>query len=360
MVDTSAGLKVLDTVDFRRRVSLAIDEFISTQRPWLTETNPNLIPLADSVSTMLSGGKRLRPAFAYWGWRAVGGADNDAIVCAASALEFVQASALIHDDVIDGSDTRRGLPSIHKQFENLHTNSSWHGSAAQFGIGTAILLGDLCLTWSDEVLYKSGLDDAALRRGKVIFDIMRTELMAGQYLDTLEQARQTADIDTIRQVMIHKSAKYTIERPLHFGAALADGTPEHLQALTHYGIPLGVAFQLRDDVLGIFGNPEETGKPAGDDIREGKRTMLIARALHACSEAEAAKLLATIGRKDLTEQDVDVVRDIITNSGALEIVERDIARGQEVALTALHEAPFDEDAIYVLANLAVAATERSS
>jgi geranylgeranyl diphosphate synthase type I len=198
-----------------------------------------------------------------------------------------------------------------------------------------------------------------LHRGKVIFDIMRTELMAGQYLDTLEQSRQTANIDTIRQVMIHKSAKYTIERPLHFGAAMAAANDAQMAALTHYGIPLGVAFQLRDDVLGVFGDPEHTGKPAGDDLREGKRTMLIARTLHACSDAESQKILSTIGRANLSAQDIDDVRNIIVSSGALDIVETDIARGQQVALEALHEAPFDEEAIYVLANLAVAATERT-
>jgi geranylgeranyl diphosphate synthase type I len=358
VVDTSSGLKVLDNADFRVRVATVIDSFIADHRAVVAATNTNVLPLIDSLATMMASGKRLRPAFAYWGYRAVGGSDSNALIRAATGLEFVQASALIHDDVIDNSDSRRGLPSIHRQFETLHKESMWNGSAEQFGIGAAVLLGDLSLSWADELIYQSGLSTAELSRGKAIYDIMRTELMIGQYLDTLEQARQTADIDTIRQVMIHKSAKYTIERPLHFGAAMAGGSEEQLTALTHYGIPLGVAFQLRDDVLGVFGNPEETGKPAGDDLREGKRTMLIARTLHACSETAAQHLQQSLGNPNLTDNDIAELRDIIVSSGALDVVETDIARGLDVSLAALNEAPFSDEAIVVLSNLAVGATQR--
>lgn len=358
VTDTTAGLSVLDLADFRQRVSSKVADVFTEQTPLLLSVSDDLQPMITSISALMAGGKRLRPAFAYWGWRGAGGADTDAAISAATALEFLQACALIHDDVMDGSDTRRGLPATHRFFETLHREGQWQGSAENFGAGAAILAGDLCLSWADELLFTSDFDHEALIRAKRVYDIMRTELMAGQYLDLLEQSRASADVSRIRNVIRYKSAKYTIERPLHMGAALAGADASLMQSLSEYGLPLGEAFQLRDDVLGVFGDPAVTGKPAGDDLREGKRTALIGFTAELAAHADAQFVLRSLGRDDLSAADVDHICSIITHSGALDKVEALIADGLAAALKALEVSTLTEESKYVLANLAVAATHR--
>lgn len=336
-----------------------VDEFLVGQEPLLGSISDDLAPLSDALRDLLSGGKRLRPAFAYWGWRATGGADRQEAIVAASSLEFLQACALIHDDVMDGSDTRRGKPAAHRRFATLHRGSSWLGSPDNFGVGAAILLGDLCLSWADEMLLTCGLDSVALSRGKSVYDVMRTELMAGQYLDLLEQAVGGGSVDRALTVVRYKSAKYTIERPLHLGASLAGGGPDAMAALSDYGLPLGEAFQLRDDVLGVFGDPSQTGKPAGDDLREGKRTVLVAVALERSSPAQAAVVRRHLGDPGLTPVGVAELREVITDTGAINRVESMIAELTERAFAALASPLLDPTAVPVLEGLAIAATSRS-
>jgi geranylgeranyl diphosphate synthase type I len=348
----------LDHAELRLRVSAAIDEFLAAQRSRLTVISRDLLPMVDTLEAFVAGGKRLRPAFAYWGWRGAGGEDSAEIVRAVTALEWVQACALIHDDVMDGSDTRRGQPAVHRRFEAVHRGYGWSGGADLFGVGVAILLGDTSLVWSDEMLGNSGMPHDAVRRARSVFDEMRTELMAGQYLDILTQARADTSVGRAMTVVRYKSAKYTIERPLHFGAALAGGSPELIAAYSAYGLPLGEAFQLRDDILGVFGDPAETGKPAGDDIREGKRTVLIAKTMERATEKEAALVERHLGNADLGPRGVAAVREVITCTGALAETEKLIGELTERAMVALHDDRIDPAAADVLRELAVAATAR--
>ncbi|CAB5010073.1 unannotated protein [freshwater metagenome] len=360
MTSTSASaISPLDAEDLRARVQKTVDDLLSAQEPLLESISHDLAPLSEALRDLLSGGKRLRPAFAYWGWRAIGGADCNEAIIAASALEFLQACALIHDDVMDGSDTRRGKPAAHRRFATLHRGSSWLGSPDNFGVGAAILLGDLCLSWADEMLFTCGLDSVALARGKAVYDVMRTELMAGQYLDLLEQAVGGGSVDRALTVVRYKSAKYTIERPLHLGAALAGGGPDVMVALTDYGLPLGEAFQLRDDVLGVFGDPSQTGKPAGDDLREGKRTVLVAEALERSNPTQAAVVRRHLGDPALTPEGVAELREVITDTGAIDRVESMIAELTERAFAALSSPLLNPVAIPVLEGLAIAATSRA-
>ncbi len=346
----------LDAEDLRVRVQKHLDDFLGSQVPILDGVSDDLSPLLEAITLLLAGGKRLRPAFCYWGWRGAGGADSESAVRAATALELLQACALIHDDVMDGSDTRRGQPSAHRRFSALHRGSSWLGSPESFGTGAAILLGDLCLAWSDELLFRSGLPAEALLRAKPVYDEMRTELMAGQYLDLLEQARGGGSVDRALLVVRYKAAKYTIERPLHLGATLAGAGPEFLETYSAYGLPLGEAFQLRDDVLGVFGDPTETGKPAGDDLREGKRTVLIAMAVERATPAQAAQLRRHLGDPGLTQEGVEALREVIESTGALAAVEELIASMTQTSLEALADVP--EPARSPLKRLAIAATSR--
>ncbi|TDB86611.1 polyprenyl synthetase family protein [Actinomadura sp. 7K534] len=350
----------MSTSRIRKEVDEALLAFVDRQRPALLTISDDLVPMLSALDALLGGGKRLRPAFCYWGWRAAGGADGGGIVAAAASLELLQASALIHDDVMDSSDTRRGQPSVHRRFEALHHAQGWPGDAEAFGSGTAILLGDLCLAWSGEMFETCGLDDGSRRRGRAVYDLMRTEVMCGQYLDMLEGTRGEATVATALRVVEYKSAKYTIERPLHLGAELAGARPDVTAALTGYGLPLGIAFQLRDDVLGVFGDPAETGKPAGDDLREGKRTVLVALSLEHASAAQAAALRRRLGDPELDAAGVNELRAIIEETGGLAACEEMIERYQAEAERALAAAPIDEEAHRALSELAVAATTRST
>ena len=347
---------VLDAEGLRDRVQKRLDDFLQSQVPHLDEVSDDLSPLMDSLTGLLAGGKRLRPAFCYWGWRGAGASDGDEIVTAATALELLQACALIHDDVMDDSDTRRGQPSVHHRFAGLHRGSQWLGSPESFGVGAAILLGDLALSWSDELFFGSGLPAEALLRAKPVFDHMRTELMAGQYLDLLEQARGGGSVQRAMRVARFKAAKYTVERPLHLGAALAGAPPALVESYSDYGLPLGEAFQLRDDVLGVFGDPGETGKPAGDDLREGKRTVLVAVALQRTTPAQEAVVLRHLGDPHLSPHGIEDLRSVIVETGALAEVESLIESLTDRALASLTSVA--DPARDVLAQLAVAATAR--
>lgn len=349
----------LDRDDLRQRVQKALDGFVAGQLPYLEGVSEELGPLADALVQLISGGKRLRAAFCFWGYRGAGGSDSDEIVAAAASLELFQACAIVHDDVMDGSDTRRGQPAAHRRFAALHRSSDWHGDPEAFGSGAAILLGDLCLVWSDELLATSGFGPAELLRGDRVFAEMRTELMGGQYLDLLEQARGGGSVERALRVARYKSAKYTIEKPLLLGAALAGAGEDVLAGYRGYGLPLGQAFQLRDDLLGVFGDPAQTGKPAGDDLREGKRTALVAMTLERADARQAEVVRRHLGDPHLGADGVAALRTVINDSGAVQRVESLITMLTEQALAALLAAPVAEPAHEVLRELAAAATARA-
>lgn len=346
----------LDTL--RVEVDAALKKFLAGRAHLLGE--PDLAPLLRAAEDFLTGGKRLRPAFCYWGWRAAGGSPEPAIFTAAASLELLQASALVHDDVMDESDLRRGMPSVHRRFRTLHEQSGWHGSAVRFGEGAAILLGNLLLLWAGQMWRGSGLPADALAAAQPVHDHMCAELMCGQYLDLLEQANGENTFDSALRVALYKSGKYSVEQPLRLGLILATrGERPWIERLcVDYGQAVGIAFQLRDDVLGVFGDPAETGKPAGDDLREGKRTMLIARALANATEQQAAEVRTLLGDPELDAAGVARLRAVIEDTGALLACEDMIKRYVEDALRALDSAPITEDARQALASLAIAATAR--
>ena len=363
MTATGATASPLDAEDLRTRVQKALDDFLAVQAQRLEEVSPDLAPLHEAVSDLLNGGKRLRPAFCYWAWRGAGGADSAAIIAAASALELFQAAALLHDDVMDDSDTRRGMPAAHRRMAALHRGNGWTGDGERFGTAGAILAGDLCLSWSDELLATSGLSAAELARGRATFDLMRTQLMGGQYLDMLEQVVAesvpgTERVPRARRVIRFKSAKYTIEHPLLLGGAMAGADDALLAAYSAYGLPLGEAFQLRDDVLGVFGDPAETGKPAGDDLREGKRTVLVAKALETATPGQASVVRRHLGDPHLDADGVEALREVLVETGALAAVEELIADLVTESRAALDAADVADPAREVLSGLVDAATSR--
>jgi geranylgeranyl diphosphate synthase type I len=357
----------LDLCDLRTRVQTAVDAEMRVQRAVLAQVGDELGPLVDAVVRLIAGGKRLRAGFLYWGYRASGRPDSDALVRLAAAMEFFQAAALLHDDVMDGSDTRRGMPAAHRAFAAGHADSGWAGDSARFGESAAILAGDLCLQWSDELYATSGLPTEELDRGRRTFDTMRTQLMGGQYLDLLESARgwdrlDTASrIDSARNVIRYKSAKYTIEHPLIIGAAVGGVAAADMAHLSEYGLALGEAFQLRDDVLGVFGDPSTTGKPAGDDLREGKRTVLVALALDNADADQTALFEKLFGQPDLDGDGVAQLRGVIAETGAVEQVETMIGKLAAQSRAALAtSARLDGQAVEVLGSLVDVTTARTA
>jgi geranylgeranyl diphosphate synthase type I len=359
-VTHAAPVSPVDRAGVRQRIDKALAEFLTNQRAWLAGVDDALVPVAEAIEAfVLGGGKRLRPAFAYWGFRGAGGVDSDQVVTTLAALEFVQASALIHDDLMDRSDTRRGEPAVHRRFAARHRAASWGGDADGFGDAAAILLGDLCLVWSDQLLHSAGLEPRIVARARPVFDEMRSEVTVGQYLDVLTQATGDTSLERAGKVARYKSAKYTVERPLLLGAALADASADVRTAYSAYGLPLGEAFQLRDDVLGVFGDPAQTGKPAGDDLREGKRTYLVAAAVEAADEAGRELLLGRLGDPALDEAGVARLRELISTSGALARTEQRIVTLTDTALAALTTVDLDTEARQALVDLAIAATRRA-
>ncbi len=330
-------------------VQQRLDSFCEEKRQQLGEISPDLVPIIDYTQTMLSGGKRFRALFCFWSWAGYSGDIHESdlradspIVGIAAALEMFHAAALVHDDLLDQSDTRRGQPAIHKRFESLHQSKQYAGSAVRFGIAGSVLTGDLLLAWSSELFGSAFKEVAAAEEQscRTQFSQMRFEVMAGQYLDVLEEnAAPTRDpkeaVAIANKVMLYKTAKYSLEAPLLIGAALSGAGEDTLAGLSAFGIPLGLAFQLRDDVLGVFGDPEVTGKPAGDDLREGKRTVLVALTLE--------KVPANVGRifeelltsGEIDDEQLEFMRTTIQESGALETTERLIAEHSERAIEAL-------------------------
>lgn len=341
-----------------------LEEYCALRGREAERMDPRMLQ-AHSILTdfVLQGGKRMRPLFAWIGYLGAINAQpeqiahsSDAIIRSIAALEFIQACALIHDDIIDGSDTRRGNPTVHRRYECIHSDGGFLGDAAEFGRSLGILIGDLALVYADDMVLDSGLDAAALQRIREPWRAMRHEVIGGQILDVSIEAAGVEGTEAPEKVNRYKTAAYTIERPLHLGGALAGADPEIIAAYRSYGTHLGIAFQLRDEILGVFGDPQITGKPAGDDLREGKRTVLVARALErldATAPSHAATLRAGLGQVN-AEHDIAELARLIQDSGAVEDVEARIRELKDTALAAISVVPSVADLLRDMAERATA------
>jgi len=338
------------------RVEQRLREFLEPEHARWAAFDADLAePMAEIGRLVLVGGKRLRPAFCHWGYVAAGGNPDDAMVAnAGAAFELMHAFALFHDDVMDDAASRRGNPTTHTVFAQHHRENGWAGEARRFGEGVAILVGDLAFVYGDVLMTDAG------REAWAIWNELRIELNVGQVLDILGGVRNERRRHKAEQICRYKSGKYTIERPLHLGAVMAAPTraDELLPALSAYGLPLGDAFQMRDDVMGAFGDTTVTGKPVGGDLREGKPTPLMARAVETASGAQA-EVLALVGRTDLTDADVERVQQVIIDTGALDDLEMTIARLTVQAVTAIEVAPITPEARDELVALAAYVSQRT-
>ena len=348
--------------EFRDAVEIELSQFVAQQSSLLNSISSDLAPVAHALSTfLLDSGKRLRPLFAFSGFLSTDAEFTASITRAVASLELLQACALIHDDLMDGSDTRRGRPSIHRHFESVHVQSELEGFAPAYGLAAAVLVGDLALVWSNQMLNEARLTSEQLSNVSPIYDEMRTELMAGQFLDIHEQARKSTDLERSIKIARYKSGKYTVERPLHIGAALSGHhSPVLLDALSSFGLPLGEAFQYRDDLLGVFGDPLITGKPVGDDLREGKRTVLVALTDAACTESMRLESKKYFGMPELDAGGISILQEIITATGAKQKLEAMIEELTQEALKAAESEVIGERAHPLLLELVKITTKRST
>ncbi len=335
--------------DVAKAVDTRLEALLDAEVARWAGFDPDLEPPLDALrSFVLGGGKRLRPAFCHWGFVGTGGDPTDPLwVEAGAALELLHCFALVHDDVMDGSATRRGLPTVHVAFERRHRSAGWRGEGRRFGEGAAILVGDLAFVLADRLL------GGAPRPAWEVWDELRLEVNVGQYLDMLHTAMAAPTVASARRICTYKTAKYTVERPLHLGAALAGAVDDWTRAaLSGYGLPLGEAFQLVDDLLGAFGDPRRTGKPVGDDLREGKPTLLLALAVERSSRADHDLLCGRVGADDLTDDEVLAILGVLESTGARTEVEAAVASLAATALQRASELPVTGEARAALGEIA--------
>ncbi|MEU4015407.1 polyprenyl synthetase family protein [Microbacterium sp. NPDC028030] len=352
-------------------VAARLDLFLARMREESSDHGPDAVAFLDAAAATLEGGKRLRARFCHAGWRAVSrfgdrrATESDVLWDICTSLEIFQSAALVHDDLIDNSDTRRGRPAAHRALEESHRSSRWSGDAEAFGRASAVLLGDLLVAWSDDLL-ESALDgDPHARAVRSEYAKMRRDVTTGQFLDIAEESAWSVNdprshAERALRVASLKSARYSIEQPLVLGGALAGADADQLDALRRFGHPVGMAFQLRDDVLGVFGDAALTGKPTGDDLREGKRTVLIALTRQELDPSARNLMDEMLGDAELTSAQVSFLQATIADSGALDRVEAMIADYAREADRALSGARLDNAAVGELRELARAATVRSA
>lgn len=344
------------TSELIARVDALLEQTIEVHQNRWASLQRDLQTIFEEISALvLGGGKRLRPQFSHWGWVAAGGdpAASESVHIGA-AIELLHAAALFHDDVIDDADTRRSRQSAHKSFSDQHANNAWVGESRRYGEGSAILIGDITYVLSDS------LTNSLSSEARLIWHDLRLEMNIGQYLDVVGSARQTRNIAEADLICRMKSAKYTIERPLHLGAVAAHphAGAALMPMLSAYGLPLGDAFQMRDDILGAYGDSAITGKPVGGDFREGKPTPLLARAC-AVATAQQAEVLSRVGAPELSDDDIAKIQQVVIETGALQMMEDVISTNHSQAIHALKKSEMQGESFDALVHLADVVTQRS-
>nr|WP_229676030.1 polyprenyl synthetase family protein [Hoyosella rhizosphaerae] len=347
-------------------ISGELQKFFVSREALVAPIGPHYEAVADLLAKfVLRGGKRVRPVFAWLGWVGSGGnpesPEAPSVLTACASLELIQACALVHDDIIDNSDTRRGHPTVHVEFAAHHANSAWNGDADRFGVAAGIITGDLAFAWADDMFHGAGLPRESHLRAFPVWSAMRTEVLGGQLLDIVVEASDDGSLESAEKINRYKTAAYTVERPLHLGAAIAGANDELISAFRTYGECIGIAFQLRDDLLGVFGDPELTGKPSGDDLIEGKRTELLAHALKradAQRPQDAQFLRKAIGT-DLSAHDIDTIRSLLVDLGAVDAVEQRISTLTDRGLAALENSTATDSAKQQLHQMALTVTRRA-
>jgi len=341
---------------FKSRIDKVLRDFVAQEADQLVAIDPALEPVAEQLQAAVADGKRLRAAFCYWGWRAAGQPDGDSLVRAAASMELVHAAAIVHDDLIDDSPLRHGRPTAQVALRGALRRRPRAVSAAR---SLAMLVGDLLMSLAGQLFATSGLPAAYLARARPLWSVMARELVAGECLEILHTA---ADPDTAASLKVirYKTAKYTVEHPLLIGGVLAGAGGRLREGYSAYGLPLGEAFQLRDDLLGLFGDPEHTGKAGADDVRGHRPTALLAETWRVAGEEDREQLRGLLGRRGADTGGLDTVRELMRRLKTPDLIEDMITARVETALGALHELDVPAHAVAALTALAHSAAVRRS
>ncbi|WP_030908639.1 polyprenyl synthetase family protein [Streptomyces sp. NRRL F-5126] len=364
-----------DALALRQRIDTYLHQLADDEEAELVRLSPELAPLCVQLRSALTRGKRMRAAFLYWGWRAAGQPDCDGVIRAAAAMELVHAAACTHDDIIDDSRLRHGLPTAHVAFaeagarrwgsEDSHFEPVRHGPLPHTSVrqeksaALAMMLGDLLIGYAAQVFATCGLPGAYVARTVPLWSTLLRETVAGEFLEVLRTGSDTSEVGESLEVARYKTAKYTVERPLHMGTTLGGAPPRMMEAFTAYGVPLGEAFQLRDDLIGTFGVPAETGKSNLDDLRDRKPTALLATTLSLLAPDARRLLEKTLDNPALDEDDAALVRQLMDECGARRRIEEMIAERVSAARSALDLVSLPLQARSALLELATSAAERT-
>lgn len=350
---------IIQLIQFKKRIDVELEKFLKEKLDEALRVSPEVVPLAEQIYMIVkNGGKRLRPAFMYFAYKGVGGRDEKAILYTSMAVELLHTFALVHDDIIDKSLTRRGLATPHMFFKEMHEKQKWLGDSYHFGISSAILSGDLAHIYADQILTNSPFPREDLEKAHQYYDISRIEVVFGQHLDILGGVKRNFTEKEILHMLEYKSGKYSIERPLHCGAALARAPKIFYRAFSDYGITLGQAFQIQDDILGMFGDEEKTGKSTDSDIKEGKRTLLVIKAYENANIKQKKILDKALGNPKVSAKEVESVRQIVKETGSYQY-SKDLARKLiEKAKKGLKIAPLTEESYDYLTGIADYMLER--
>jgi len=353
-----AGVPVHWRDDVRVAVRAHLSEFVAGE--CRADLGAARVDVAGQImSGFVDGGKCVRSTFMYLGWLCGAGHDDSALRASAS-LELFHAFALMQDDVMDESALRRGRPAAHVVFSRWHRDRALTGASDRFGESAAVLLGDLCLVWAGKMLRESGIGADALARVWPRYDDMRIELAIGQFADLVNDAQAFPTLDEVLDVLRRKSGNYTVRRPLEIGGAMSGCPPEVIRALGDYGAAIGEAFQLRDDLLGVFGSPTLTGKSVSTDLAAQKATSVVVAAHQLADSALRRQLSELMSTPNLRPADTERWRTLINASGAAQWIEELIVERLNSAMSSLDAVKIPETARVALDDMAVICTERAA
>jgi geranylgeranyl diphosphate synthase type I len=318
--DHSSGFSTLMR-SYRSRLEGELDRYLVEQAASAERIGPTTREISDPLRDFVArGGKRLRPALVHFAYRAAGG-EGERSLPVEMAVELLHTYLLIHDDIMDRAETRRGGPAAHRLFDQQHRRDGWAGDPGRHGEAVAILLGDLAHSHAVGVFLSSAADVRHNWRVSECFSEMCREVVIGQYLEMTASQRENLQERDLLTILRLKSGRYSVERPIQLGAFLGDAASSLVEGLSRYGLAMGEAFQLQDDLLGVFGNFEEVGKPVGGDLAEGKFTVLILAAVERAGPADRKRILDCLHRADPTTDEIAVVRAIVEGVGARRQVE---------------------------------------
>lgn len=266
----------------------------------------------------LASGKRMRPAVMYYAYLAAGGKDEDAIKEASVSIELVHTFLLIHDDIIDRDEKRHGVSTLHERYKKIARILNPKKDSTHFGNSMAMIVGDMTSAMANEVIFNTRFDARLIIRALDMLQRIVYVTIPGEMLDVLLEFKGSATEKEIMDMHERKTAKYTFEGPMYLGAVLAGNEEHMLEPFSRYALAAGKAFQLQDDILGVFGDEKKLGKPVGSDIIEGKQTLLVIKALAAASSSQKSIIHSLLGKKDLSESELQAFRSVIRDTGALD------------------------------------------